>query len=77
MENKLADTLNRYFNRLSQVGYIPDVDVFSVLILDYITGIKESYTLTSEEESVINKALNCLQGTCLIPYRVCKGTCTR
>lgn len=73
--NRLYDTLNRYFKRLSQVGYIPDNDTFSVLVLAYITKLKEKTSLTSEQNFIIEKALSCLQGSCLIPYSSCKGTC--
>ena len=73
--NRLYDTLNRYFKRLSQVGYIPDNDTFSVLVLTYITKLKEENSLTPEQNFIIEKALSCLQGSCLIPYSSCKGTC--
>lgn len=73
--NRLYDTLNRYFKRLSQVGYIPDNDTFSVLVLAYITKLKEENSLISEQNFIIEKALSCLQGSCLIPYNSCKGTC--
>lgn len=73
--NRLYDTLNRYFKRLSQVGYIPDNDTFSVLVLAYITKLKEENSLTSEQNFIIEKALSCLQGSCLIPYNSCKETC--
>lgn len=73
-KNEFYNTLNRYFKRLSQVGYIPDSDVFSVLVLSYITEISE-YNLTPEEQYTVEKAISCLQGSCLIPYGSCKGTC--
>lgn len=73
--NRLYDTLNRYFKRLSQVGYISDNDTFSVLVLAYITKLKGENSLTSEQNFIIEKALSCLQGSCLIPYNSCKGTC--
>ena len=73
--NRFYDVLNRYFRRLSQVGYIPDNDTFSVLVLAYITELREGNSLTSEQNLIIEKALSCLQGTCLIPYNSCKGTC--
>lgn len=75
MENRLYTTLNRYFKRLSQVGYIPDNDMLSVLVLSYITEVEESITLSPEEQSIIDRVIACLQGTCLIPYEECKGTC--
>ena len=73
--NRLYDTLNRYFKRLSQVGYIPDNDTFSILVLTYITELGKENSLTSEQNLIIEKALSYLQGSCLIPYGSCKGTC--
>ena len=73
--NRLHITLTRYFKRLSQVGYIPDNDTFSVLVLTYITELNNTHTLTTEQKYIVEKALSCLQGTCLIPYNSCKGTC--
>lgn len=73
--NELYNTLNRYFKRLSQVGYVPDSETFSVLVLSYIVEVKSLFTLTQEEEYIIEKAMACLQGSCLIPYGSCKGTC--
>lgn len=73
--DRLYDTLNKYFKRLSQVGYIPDNDTFSVLVLKYITDLEKEYPLTQEQSFIIEKALSCLQGSCLIPYSSCKRTC--
>ena len=73
--NRLYDTLNRYFKRLSQVGYIPDNDTFSVLVLTYITELRKENSLTSEQNLIIEKALSCLQGSRHIPYSSCKGNC--
>lgn len=75
VDNELYDTLNRYFKRLSQVGYIPDNDTFSVLVLTYITELEKENSLTQEQKLIVERALSCLQGTCLIPYSSCKGTC--
>ena len=73
--NRLNTTLTRYFKRLSQVGYIPDNEVLSVLVLTYITELEKDTSLTVTQKSIISKALSCLQGSCLIPYDTCKGTC--
>lgn len=73
--NRLYETLTRYFKRLSQVGYVPDNDVLAILVLTYITEIENSISLTSEQRDIIESALSCLQGNCFIPYRSCKGTC--
>lgn len=73
--NRLYEILNRYFNRLSQVGYISDNATFSVLVMSYITDIKNHFSLTKEEEYIIDRAIECIQGSCLIPYESCKGNC--
>lgn len=72
---RLYNTLTRYFKRLSQTGYIPDKETYSILVLTYITELKETLPLTSKQEYIIKKALFCLQGSCLIPYDSCKKTC--
>lgn len=76
MEDKLYNTLNRYFKRLSQVGYVCDKDMLSVLVLAYITELYSEESLTTEQISIIERALLCLQGSCLIPYSSCKESCT-
>lgn len=76
METNLYETLYRYFNRLSQTGYIPDSDVESILVLIYMTELKETAELTEDEINMIDNAMSCLTGGCLIPYVSCKGTCT-
>lgn len=73
--NKLYNVLDRYFKRLSQVGYIPDNSTFSILILVYIAKLEKENILTKEQKSIINKAISCLQGNCFIPYNLCKEHC--
>lgn len=79
MENnyEFYNTLNRYFKRLSQVGYIPDNDMYSVLILYYINNIKDDKNITDKDKYIIDRAISCLQGTCLIPYNTCNKSCIR
>lgn len=74
--NMLYDTLNRYFKRLSQVGYVKSSDVLSILVLSYLLELKKESDYFSEEQKIIiNKAILCLQGNCFIPYSSCKGIC--
>lgn len=76
MENKvLYVALDRYFKRLSQVGYIPDNSTLSILVLAYISDILKIYDLDTEQLGIIDKAISCLQGNCFIPYWFCKETC--
>lgn len=76
MENKvLYITLDRYFKRLSQVGYIPDSSTFSILVLVYIFDMLKTYNLDTDQLGIIDRAISCLQGDCFIPYKSCKETC--
>lgn len=77
MEDRYVfETINKYFTRLSQVGYIPDKDIYSILLLCYINELQD-LTLTNEEQAVIDKALSCIQGSCLIPFKSCNRTCNK
>lgn len=78
MENNIFyNSLNRYFKRLSQIGYVPDKDTYSILVLAYVTELRKRNSLTSEQNLIIEKALSCLKGSCLIPYSICKESCTQ
>lgn len=71
----LNEVLTRYFKRLSQVGYVPDNEVCLVIILDYITDIRNNNLLSEEDNTIIDSALSCMYGNCLIPFTLCKGNC--
>lgn len=73
--NRLYEALSRYFRRLSQVGYVPDNETVSVLILAYITELKEGNSLTAEQNLITDKAISCIEGSCLIPYNSCTNVC--
>lgn len=74
MDKYLSKVLDRYFYRLSKTGYIPIKDTESILILYYISQLKER-GIAPEEQTIVDKALLCLQGTCVIPYSTCKENC--
>lgn len=51
-------------------------NVDSLIVLLYIQEIVNDFNLDIEEQTIINKALACLQGSnCMIPYFGCKGAC--
>jgi hypothetical protein len=72
MDNVLYESLSRYFNVLSKLGYMSysEVDKLLVLIFIYdLLGSDCSTFITEDEYRVIDNALYCLYGsTCLIPY---------
>lgn len=71
-----SEALNRYFDRLHQVGYMSYNDVNLLLILTYIQDIYDNYSLTDEELRILDRAMNCIQGkNCMIPYSTFNGSC--
>ena len=76
LTNLSYEALHRYFTRLSQSGYMKYSNVDSLIVLLYIQEIVNKFDLDIEEQTIINKALSCLQGSnCMIPYSGCKGAC--
>lgn len=74
--NLTHEALHRYFTRLFQSGYMKYSNVKSLIVLLYIQEIVKEYDPDIEEQTIINKALSCLQGSnCMIPYFGCKGAC--
>lgn len=76
LTNLSYEALHRYFTRLSQSGYMKYSNIDSLIALLYIQEIVKEFYLDIEEQTIINKALSCLQGSnCMIPYSGCKGAC--
>lgn len=76
LTNLSYEALHRYFTRLSQSGYMKYFNVDSLIVLLYIQEIVKEFDLDIEEQTIVNKALSCLQGSnCMIPYSGCKGAC--
>ena len=72
MDEVVYEALERYFYVLSKVGYLPDGDAQSLLVLSFYKDfVFEDYRgiLSREDYGLIERALNCLYGNnCLIPY---------
>lgn len=82
MDNILNESLTRYFNALSKLGYLSYSEVDKLLVLIFIYDLLKSdwkLLITEEEHKIIEDALHCLYGsTCLIPYQsLMAGTCRR
>lgn len=85
MDNLLYNTLLKYFNILSLMGYRNYNSVYKILTLIFIYDfIKKDFYgyLTKEDYNTINKSLYCLFGTdCLIPIptdnKLCFGNITK
>lgn len=72
MDKLVYESLYRYFNTLSKLGYVSYSEVDKLIVLLFIYDLLEdncSNFLTEEDRKIINNALYCLYGsTCLIPY---------
>ena len=76
LTNLSYEALHSYFTRESQAGYMKYFNVDSLIVLLYIQEIVKEFDLDIEEQTIVNKALSCLQGSnCTIPYSGCKGAC--
>lgn len=74
LTNLSYEALHRYFTKLTQFGYMKYSDVELLIVLLYIQEIVDKYDPSLEEQSIVNKALSCLQGSsCIIPLSCCKG----
>ena len=72
MDKVLNESLTRYFNVLSKLGYMSYSEVDKLLVLIFIYDLLESdckSLITEEEYRILDSALYYLYGTtCLIPY---------
>ena len=72
MDKVVYESLDRYFNILSKLGYMSYFEVNKLLVLIFIYDLLESdcgVFITEDEYKVIDEALYCLYGSnCLIPY---------
>lgn len=61
--------VSRYFGRLTNFGYVPDVEVEKVLALLAIKDLVNRYLLNEQQYRITEEALNCLWGSsCMLPY---------
>lgn len=71
-ELELYNALIRYFHTLEHTGYYPYTDVYSIIVLDiieYILNGNMSYYVSDDDYRELSEALECIYGSCLIPYR--------
>lgn len=72
MDNIVYNALYGYYNALDKLGYMPEADTQSLLVLSFYRDfVFSDYKglITKEDYHLIEKALDCLYGSaCLIPY---------
>lgn len=73
LANYVHESLNKYFSSLKYSGYKSYNEVNKLLILVFIeellNGAMSKY-ITDEDYKIINNSMNCLYGSCMIPYPV-------
>lgn len=68
MDNLMYQTMYNYFNRVSYTGNISNKSVYNILTLIFIYLFKKNHCLNSDDEMIIDRAVNCIKGQdCLIP----------
>lgn len=63
--------INNYYDSLSILGYRPQSDIDKLIVLMFIEEVLTQdmrIFVTEEDYKVIDKALNCLYGDCLVPF---------
>lgn len=64
-------SIERYFNTLTNTGYLPDYSVDRLIvfiILEEILYGPLRFFVTEKDYRSISNALNCISGNCMIPY---------
>lgn len=71
LTNEAYDIINRYFSILEHTGYKVYSEVEKMIVFLFIeemlTGPLSEY-ITDEDYANIDNSLNCLYGTCLLPF---------
>lgn len=69
--NEVSNALNRYFSILSHIGYKSYSEVDKLLVLTFMEELlcgPLSKFITEEDYRCIYSSIECLQGSCVIPY---------
>jgi hypothetical protein len=77
--NEVFDSLERYFSALSHIGYrsYKQVDnMITVLFIEELLDGQLSQFITEDDYRSISNAIECLHGTCMIPYPAYKQAIT-
>lgn len=77
ISNMVSKGINSYYDSLSVLGYRPYSDVQKILVLGFLEEVlteEMRFLITEEDYRAIDKALNCLYGSCLIPFSAYQGS---
>ncbi len=69
LTNSASNAVNHYYDTLRVTGYKSDCSVNSILALVFLDEIYSTLgELNDDDIQVISKTIDCLQGSCDIPY---------
>lgn len=77
LTNKVYEAINKYFSVLSHTGYKSYNEVYKLLAFIFIEEMLYgplSQFITEDDYNEIDKALDCIYGSCMIPYPDYKRT---
>lgn len=75
--NVVSKGLNSYYDSLSVLGNRPQSDVDKLLVLSFLEEVlteEMRFLITEKDYRTIEKALNCLYGSCLVPFPQYQGS---
>ena len=71
LTNDVYNSVNSYFSVLSHIGYKPYSEVSGLLVYTFIEELLSgpmSFFITEDDYKSIANSVECLCGTCMIPY---------
>lgn len=71
LTNEVYNAIGRYFSVLTHLGYKAYSEVDKLLVLSFIEELLDSelaFFMTEEDYNIIARAVECLYGSCMIPY---------
>lgn len=66
----ISEALNKFYKTLSYTGTSPSKTVTQLLLATFLRDFLEDYQglINEEDYNIINKVLDCMYGTCYMPY---------
>lgn len=77
LTNEVYNSINNYFSILSHTGYKSYSEVYKLLVFSFIEEMLNgpmSQYVTEKDYTIVNNALYCLYGSCMIPFPDYKKT---
>lgn len=79
LTNSVFESIEKYFNSISKTGYKSYTEVYKLLTFIFIEEILNGSMckyITEEDYKILSNKLECLYGTCMIPYPKYKESAT-